>query len=356
MASFQKYKNKKGKFHYKAVIRKAGFPTQCETFKRLTDARRWAAKTETEMLDGKYFRTAKAKKRTFDDMVKRYIAEVMPDKPKSVKKQTAQLNWWNDRLGKYHLLNITPSIIAKTKKELAEGITPRGTKRSPATVVRYMAALSHVYTIAINDWEWLHDNPMQKISRPKEPPGRVRWLKKDEIKRLSQVSKESTNKHLHTIIVLALSTGMRKGEILNLTWDHVDFDRQRIILRDEDTKNKSYRNVPLKGYALDLMKKLSENKRLDSILIFAGKNPNTPMEIRKPWVTALKDAGVKCFRFHDARHTSCTHLAMNGATLAELAEFSGHKTLAMVKRYIHIAESHISEKVEDMNALMFGGM
>ena len=98
----------------------------------------------------------------------RYILDVLPQKKKSQKKQTAQLLWWKEQLGSYLLADITPALIGEKRDELQRGITYRGTQRSPATVVRYLSALSHALSIAVKEWGWMEDSPMRKVSKPRD--------------------------------------------------------------------------------------------------------------------------------------------------------------------------------------------
>jgi len=145
---------------------------------------------------------------------------------------------------------------------------------------------------------------------------------------------------------------MRQGEIMNLRWRDIYFDKGLITLHE--TKNDERRTVPLTNYALELLKEHSKLRRLGTDLLFPGKNPNKPLLIRAPWVAAVKEADIPDFRFHDLRHSAASYLAMNGATLVEMAAILGHKTLQMVKRYSHITEQHTSAVVERMNKNIFG--
>ena len=112
--------------------------------------------------------------------------------------------------------------------------------------------------------------------------------------------------------------------------------------------------VPLKGMALQLLREMNRVRRLDTDLLFPGKNPQSPVVFQKHWVKVLSAAQVKDFRFHDLRHTAAFNLAMNRASLMEISEILGHKTLLVVKRYVHLTESHTSEIVEIMNKKMLG--
>lgn len=337
MASINKHTSQDGKTTYRVRVRLKGYPIQTASFDRLTDAKKWAQHTEAAIREGRHFKTAEAKKHTFSDMVDRYIKDVLPTKPKQASKQAQQLEWWKSHLGHYLLADITPALIVQFRDELANGETYRGTQRSPATVVRYMAALSHTFTIAVNEWQWLEDSPMRKVKKPKESGGRVRFLEDDERIALLEACKESSNDWLYLCVTLALSTGMRQGELMTLQWKDVNLKDNYIILHD--TKNGERRRVPLVGHALELLQDHNKVRRIDSKLLFPGKNLEKPIDLRRPFNDALKQAGINDFHWHDLRHCTASYLAMNGASLAEIAEVLGHKTLAMVKRYAHLSGS-----------------
>ena len=361
MASIRKRANKDGSTTYRVDVRLKGFPPQRASFKRLTDARKWAGQTEAAIQEGRYFKTTEARKHTLADAIDSYKESVLPTK-RDGKKQESQLDWWSDELGPYTLADISPALLGEARDKLSQD-------RAPATVVRYLAALSHVFTVAMREWGWLEDNPMRRVTKPKEPRGRVRFLSDDETNdkgetvdgertRLLNVCKLSSNPNLHTIVVLALSTGMRQGEILNLRWPDVDLDTGRIILHE--TKNGERRVVPLLGLALELLeakdkaRRDSKVRRIDTDLLFPGRNPKRPVFIRTPWLEAVKAAGIEDLKFHDLRHSAASYMLMSGASLGEIAELLGHKTLQMVKRYSHLSESHAAGVVARMNDRIFG--
>lgn len=358
MAYIQERKTDDGKLHYRVQIRLKGFPTQCATFERKTDAKKWAQQTEAAIREGRHFKFVESKKHTLGKLIDRYIRDILPTKPKSQKKQTAQLTWWKEQLGHKLLSDITPALIAEYRDKLASENTYRGGLRSPATVVRYLAALSHAMTIAVNEWGWLDDSPLRKVTKPKEPRGRVRFLSGEERESLLIACKESQNPYLFTVVVMALATGMRHGEIIKLRWTDVDFERGRIVLHE--TKNGERRVVPLVGHAMEMLKGHQLNGKVCPMLIFPatkgqmGQKGQKHAQLRTAWLTALKKAGIHDFRFHDLRHSAASYLVMNRASLSEIAEVLGHKTLAMVKRYSHLSEAHTSKVVERMNQQIFG--
>lgn len=352
MANIEKRISKDGKISHRVKIRLKGFPTQQATFERLTDARKWVQQTEAAIREGRHFKTTEAKRRTLGEMIERYIKDILPTKPKNNKNTLLHLNWWKEELGQYSLAEISPALIAEKRDQLGSGITKRNTQRSPSTVVRYMAALSHAFTIAVKEWGWLDDTPMRKVTKPKEPRGRVRFLSDEERPHFLVECKKSESQYLYAAVVLALSTGGRRMEILGLTWKEVDFDRGVITLHE--TKNGERRVLPLAGHALELMRQLSIIRHVKCNLVFPGKDLKKPVDLRTPFENALKRAEIPDFRWHDLRHSCASYLAMNGASLAEIAEILGHKTLQMVKRYAHLSEAHTSKVVTSMNEKIFG--
>ncbi len=362
MASIQKRISKKGKTSYRVEVRLKGYPPQSETFTRKTDASRWAQDTESAIREGRHFKTAEAKKHTLAELIERYVRDVLPRPPRKSKRprgersQTiikAQLAWWRAELGAYTLADITPAKIAEARDKLGRSKADGGQGFEPATVVRYMAPLSHALGVAVREWGWLDDSPMRKVQRPSEPDGRVRYLSDAERDRLLSACRESPEPWLYPAVVLSLSTGMRKAEQMGLRWGAVDTRQGRITLTE--TKNGETRVVPLAGPALELLKEHAKVRRLDTDLVWPNAKGDKPVDLRGAWEAALKAAEIEDYRWHDNRHSCASWLVMNGATLADVAEVLGHKTLAMVKRYAHLSPAHVAGVVARMNAKVFGG-
>jgi integrase len=368
MPFIEKRVHKDGHITYRANVRLKGYPKQEATFRRLSDAKRWGAKVEAQIRDGQYFPENLSKKRTLNELIERYERDVIPTKRASTgHSQQKHLDWWKERIGIYTMDRITPALLSEIRDELLSGMTPRGKTRTGGTVTRYMASLSHVFTVAIKEWQWMETNPFLRVTKPKQSRGIVRFLSDDERARLLQACRESTSDGLYLAVVAALSTGCRRGELWNIKWSHVDLKRGLLIF--EDTKNGERRNVPLMGHALELMKerhreqkkKLEDKvtgikekpKSLEGEYVFPGKIPGQPMDFTHPWRNAMQTAEIEDFRWHDLRHSCASYLAMNGATLAEIAEVLGHKTLQMVKRYAHLSDAHTSKVVASMNEKIF---
>ncbi len=351
MAYIETRKDSDGKTRYRVQVRLKGFPPQNATFERKTDAAKWAQQTEAAIREGRHFKTIEAKRHTVAEMIDRYIKSVLPTKRSQKENQKPQLEWWKKQIGVYTLADTTPAMIAECRDELLEGTTHLKVKRSPATVNRYLAALSHCFTIAVKEWGWIDDSPMRKVRKCAEPRGRIRFLSEDERKRLLKACAESENKSLYLIVVLALSTGARKSEILTLRWNQVDLTRNVITIYE--TKNGEPRSLPITGHALRLIKDLNKVRHITTDLLFPSKDKKKAANIQHVWKTVLQKAELQDFHFHDLRHSAASYLAMNGATVAEIAEVLGHKTLQMVKRYSHLTEQHTAKVVEKMNKQIF---
>ena len=174
----------------------------------------------------------------------------------------------------------------------------------------------------------------------------------DEKTALLEACNESRNENLYLITVLALSTGMRQSEIMSLTWEQVDQDRGTITLYK--TKNDEIRVVPLAGLAKKELQQHGRVRNLNSPYVFVGRHHSYSQFPRGAWETAIERAEITDFTFHDCRHSAASELAMNGASLHEIAAVIGHKTLAMVQRYAHLSEQHTISVVERMNEAVFG--
>lgn len=331
-----------------------GFPPTCASFTRLVDARRWAASIESAQREGRHFAGGEAKRHTLDQLLARYDTEVLPLKPRNARTQRQQLLWWRKELGYCLLSALTPAKIAECRDRLLREPTKTGRARSPATVVRYLALLSQSLSVAMKEWGWIDDNPCRKVTKPKEPRGRVRFLDDHERERLLYACLESRNQLLYPLVVLAIATGMRRGEMLKLRWPQVNLERAVITL--EETKNGERRNVPLTGHALEQMRKLARLRRGNGDLVFPGGDACGPMDFRTAWSSAIMKSTLHDFRFHDLRHTAASYLAQGGATPLDIAAVIGHKTLAMVKRYAHLSESRVKAVVTEMNQRAFGSL
>ncbi len=345
MATILKRSGSRG-IRWQAKVRRTGRPTISKTFRRKVDAETWAGEVERDLRLGRFV-SSEAEERTLADLVDRYGREVLDERQGDSEKRRQQLGVWRDRLGHRRLLEITPPVIGEERDNLK-----RQDGFAPSTVNRYLAALSHAFSIAVREWSWTDENPVKKVGRLREPRGRVRYLDEDEQARLLSACEESDDERLHLIVLIAISNGMRQAEVLGLTWSDVDFERRQVTA--QETKNGERRTVPLTGRPLELLKERNKVRHINRPYVFAVRDSGPPAFPRRAWLEALERAAITDFRFHDLRHTAASYLAMNGATLMEIAEVLGHKSLQMVRRYAHLSQAHTLDVVESMNRRFLG--
>ena len=351
MASIEKRQTNQG-IRYRARITLKGHPRLSETFRTRREAVRWAERTTEAIRQRRFQPESEAEQRTMGDLVERYMEEKSPLLARA-KPQRRCLEWWADQLGTdTRLCQITPATIASARDRLAAGGLSGKDRLSPSSVKRYLTVLGGAFATATKDWHWLEENPCTRVRRPSEPRGRVRFLDKDERHRLLAACEESRVEFLYPLVVMALCTGARRGELLNLKWQDVDLDRGIAIVHH--SKNGERRALAITGPAAEVLREWGRVRRLGSVFLFPGRRGRATFP-RDAWQAALKTAGIDDFRFHDLRHTFASYLAMSGATLAELAEALGHKTLAMVKRYAHLTEGHIQTVVGRMTERFMDG-
>ena len=214
-----------GVVRFRARVPLNGASTASKTFRRKTDAQKWAQKTEVAIREDQYAVNPIPRRKTLAELIDRYVSEVLPRKPKSAPFQKRQLEVWRKELGHLKIADITPSRIVAFRQTLLDTPGTRKQARGYATTNRYLAVLSHVFAFAVDEWGWATENPVRKVKRVKESRGRIRFLADDERARLLTACRASRCAHLYPIVVIAISTGMRHAEILTLRKSQVDVCR-----------------------------------------------------------------------------------------------------------------------------------
>jgi integrase len=342
----------------------SGFPARTASFTTRRSAERWAKTVEAEMIEGRHFRSVEARRRTLAEAIKRYTEEELP-KLRAGDMHRHNLPWWGKNYGHLKLADLTPAIIAEARGKLSResyirakpgskrttlkpGEQPREFKRSPKTVNRYLAVLGHVLTVARKEWHWISHHPMAEIKKMPEGAGRVRYLSEEErIRLLAATTKDA---QLHTLVVLALSTAARAGELLALTWHDVDLKDGRVLLRK--TKNAQPRTIWVRGEALRLLKEHGKFRRIDDDRVFVSQKGKR-YDYHDPFEAACTAANLSDFHFHDLRHSAATYLARLGATEQQLKAIGGWKS-NVVSRYVHLAAEDAKALVERMNDEILG--
>lgn len=352
MAYIEKRKHSNGKLTYRARVRQAGSPDVSATFKTRTEAVKWSQRMESEIRAGRYFGREEDREKTFAEFIDRYIEKELPKNQKAYVKQKMLLTWWKSQLGSYFLCHITPSMIAELRDKLLSETTTRKHLRTPSTTNRYLASLSRAFTIAQREWQWIKENPVSKITRPKENKHRERYLDKEEIGRLLEECRKSKSPHLYPVTVFALATGARKGEILGLKWEDLDLSRETATFRD--TKNGETRTVHLSESVLGCLRGERGKRIMLSEYVFPRSDGKGPADIRTAWERAIELSGLKNVCFHSLRHTAASHLAMNGASTLEISKILGHKSLSVLQIYTHLSTSSTSKVLNRLDQEILG--
>jgi integrase len=364
MASIQRITSPlTGAVSYRAQVRVKGQATQSNTFPNRKEAQQWANSIEIAIRENRYFPQARAARLMFTSIVERYLDSALGELTEAERAtRRQQLTWWAKQFVGRTLSEITADRVAEGRDALAaetytrgkprekngKEIRPQQFRRTGSTINRYLAALSHLFSIATKEWRLLDRNPVRDITKKKESRGRVRFLSDDERDALLEACAKSKWKPLQAIVFLALSTGARRGELVGLKWIDIDLKAARAVINE--TKNGDPRVLPLVGRSLEALRelKLQNSSRSEYVFPQPSGFPGPYENFDSHWYSALKAAGIDDLRFHDLRHTTASYLAQQGASLLEIADTLGHRTMAMVKRYSHLAQSHKVGAIEKM--------
>ncbi|MGH3429196.1 MAG: tyrosine-type recombinase/integrase [Mycobacteriales bacterium] len=333
----------------------------------MKEARAWASSVEASIREGRHFPHAASRRTSFDALAKDYIETALTEFDEKEKgTRVRQLDWWAKQFAGLSLAEVSADRISKARDALGaesfakgkvrvvrrtgEIIVPKEYKRTPATVNRYLATLSHTLSFAVKERRLLERNPVGDIRRKREPRGRTRFLSDEERTALLEACAKSDWTPLRTLVLLAITTGARKGELIGLRWVDADMKSGRALVRE--AKNGEQRTLPLAGKALEALHALKLKGSARSEYVFPNRSghPGPFEHFDSYWYEALETAGIDGFRFHDLRHTTASMLAAQGCSLLEIADVLGHKTLAMVKRYSHLVVDHKARVIERLIA------
>jgi integrase len=221
-------------------------------------------------------------------------------------------------------------------------LTRKEEEAGPATINRELACLRHMFNMALK-WKKAQVNPVREVKFLKEPEEKDRILsEEEEVRLLEAVRTGHKSKHLEAIILTALNTGMRKGEIFNLKWSNVDFKNGVVTVVDK-FKNGKIRSIPMNKVLTATLEGAKKVSKGDYVFLNNGK-PYT--DVKTGWWTALKNAGIEGFTFHGLRHTFGSRLGMRGIDIKAIAELMGHTDIKMTQRYSHPTPEYKKKAVE----------
>jgi len=233
-----------------------------------------------------------------------------------------------------YLEDITVLKIEEYKAKRSECV-------KPASLNRELACIKYMFNLA-EEWGFIKTNIAKKIKMVKEPSGRVQYLKtKDDIQKLIS---SCVPGHLRMAVIIALNTGMRRGEILSLTKDRIDLENK--LIRVFESKSGKPRDVPINKILHKALREWME--KIDGNELFAVK------EIKRSFNTACRKAGIKNFTFHDLRHTFASHLVMDGVDIATVSRLLGHANIQMTMKYAHLSPDHRLLAVQRMERFFDG--
>ena len=316
---------------WQARVSRQGFPPEVKTFASKQEAQAWARAVECALDQGTFQSRATADNTTLGELLERYCAEVSPLK-KGAKDEAIRLAaMGRTRLAKFALSNLTATAVAAYRDERLLTVTA-------GTVIRDLALLSGVLNHARREWGFAIGNVVQAIRKPRQPQGRERVLSADEERALLDASAPINRRSpwVQPVIVLALETAMRRGELLALQWENISLEKRTALL--PDTKNGTRRIVPLSTRAVDVLHALPRS-------IGGSVFPISAPALHLRFTLACKRAGIEGLHFHDLRHTATTRLADRLPNLAELSAVTGHKSLQMLKRYFHPDAEALARKL-----------
>ena len=330
-----------------------------KTFAKKKDAEAELGKRVSLVAEGRYLDVKKEYKTTLKELIKKY--------EENFESQVSFKGWkklclknFKTYFGEDSLLSNVKYVDIETyRNKLRQSITRKGTARTPASVNREMSCLHHLFAKG-KEWDLLEENPFSKGKSllMKENNQRTRFLSHEEIQKLLNASPE----HLKNIIIIALNTGMRRSEIFGLTWDQV---RNGFIYL-QHTKTNEPRQIPINDTLAELFKRLKQEnpgtnyvftykkKKLDkesNAVSLVVDNDKRLDNVKKSFAKALKNAGIDHCTLHDLRHTFASHLLMNGASIKDVQELLGHKTMQMTLRYAHLSQEHKKKAVNLLNGL-----
>lgn len=368
---------------WQAIVRRKGHKPIKKSFTRKTDATTWCKLTEADIERGEYKPALRGSLTTFAELAKQFSTDTTPNSkartlatlsPGQQRTAPGVLRFWCEQFGHLRLNDIDGDVIEgaietlQQRRKLSSTGHDRGTV-SLSTVKKYISLLGTVFKYATAK-KLIHQSPLTNKHWPHVNDERTRYLSQAEFSALQDALEQTQCPELKPIVMLAIFTGWRKSELLGLTWQRVNLNdtakpyqgsnKPYLIpphsILIETSKTGEPRTVALASQAHEALlywhqavitKKGAEPA--DAELVFPSReNKNKPLDIRTPWQTTLRRAGIEHIRWHDLRHTFSSWAIMSGSNPLEVATVTGHRDLKSLKRYSHLAPEHTADVVERM--------
>lgn len=338
---------KRGDYSFQVIIRRRGYATQTKTLNTKSDAVKWARMVEREMDRSTWRDTSMAESMTLGDVLSRYKNEVTPGK-KSADIEVVKINaLLRDSICTLGMSNISRTDIAAWRDRRLK--TVKG-----SSVNREMAIITHAIDISRKEWGLNIDNPCQLVRKAPSSSLRDRRLSAEEEGYLMNALDRTKNPYIKPMVILAIETAMRRGELLSMEFSNIDFKKKTVLL--PDTKNGEKRDVPLSPTAISVLKALpiSDKSRVLPISMEAFKQAfvRSVERAREMYLIDCIERAVKPdgkfmvdLHFHDLRHEATSRLFEHGFGIMEVASITGHKTLQMLQRYTHLKAENLAKRL-----------
>jgi integrase len=316
---------------WQVQVRRAGLKPISRTFAYHKDAEAWARDQERRCDMGLHPVGPEIRADiTVRDLLERYMAEITPRK-KSANNEKIIIRALLRAEFCDELASIAkPMVFARYRDKRLKLVMS-------TTIRRELCILSHTFDLARKEWGYSSlENPLKDVRCALDSKPRDRRLERGEFEQLQQRASQSRATYLWPLIRLAVETGMRRGELLSLTWDDVDVDAR--LARLYDTKNGENRTVPLTLEAVSVLQGIPQT----STRVF----PVSPVAVRQAWVRLVRRAGIENLRFHDLRHEAISRFFEKGLSVPEVALISGHKTPSQLFRYTQMTPEHVLTKLD----------
>ena len=343
MAAIQK----RGKKYRARVIRK-GFPSLSKTFNSHAEALRWSREAESCIDRGEIKPNLTNPKEAlgrdlnplFQDAAEHYIKTHSIHK-KIVRSETYRLKILIKRWGGLRVGQIDKFAIMELRDDLLK------LGRSGDTINHYFNTLSKLFQMLSGDWDLQIANPIKGIKRMPPSQGRTKRISEKMEWQLFAACNRLSTPLLSSIIEFAMQTGMRRGELMGLAWTDIDLPNRRAFLHT--SKNGEPRQVPLTRRAKSVLENLQKNNGVKvfpmSLNVLRNQFERVVELLKNEWSETESNPYID-LRFHDLRHEALSRLSDAGLNVIELSHISGHKTLAMLKRYTHPSHEAIFAKLD----------
>jgi len=296
------------------------------------DAKKALSIRKAELAQGKFDIAQTKKPIPLKKLCNEYLNEHSKQNKRSWKRDEVTIKHFLQTFGDKNINQLNSFLITRYRNERSKSV-----KKS--TVNRELDTIRNMFNKAV-EWGYIDKSPYKGVEKYKVNNTNLRILSNEEFKLLYNAA----STELKTVLLMALNTGMRLGEILSLKLNDINLTEGHLLVRD--SKNYDSRYIPIHPELKQVLKQLKESSNSEYVFSHADGTP--VKSIKKGFRSALKRSGIDHCRFHDLRHTFASNLVMNGVDLVTVSQLMGHKDLTMTKRYSHPTPEHKKQAIESL--------